>query len=214
MEARQLKQMISNALRSVRQALRGKITLAAAGKQVILLQAEGVSGETFNGAEYFQHAGFRSVPLANMQPIIVPLNGKSANGVIVACSNGKLFIADLAEGEVAVFNENDGVESSIILRNGRVIDMTCTTLNINASAGVNITTPTVTMSNDLVVGNNAQVAASTTTSTLSVTSAAPGASHMAGGIAADGEITSGGISVPHHTHGNVQNGLGNTDEAQ
>lgn len=225
MDAQHIKKMIGNGLRSVRQALRGNLTLSDASKQVLRVQADGMVGETFNGAEYFQHAGFRSKPVAGMQPIIIPLNGKSANGVVIACSNGTLFITDLAEGEVAIFNERDGVANSVILRNGKVIDMRCDVLNINAATEVNITTPdvkinasnkvqittpTTNTSDKLVVGGDAQVAKKTTTLTLNVTSPVAGASVMAGGITANGEIISSGISLPNHTHSGVQAGAANT----
>lgn len=229
MDVRSIKMMIANSLRGVRQALRGIVNRTNATKRVILVQAAGVNGETFNGAEYFQHPGFRSVPLAGSQPVIIPLNGNSANGVIIACSNGKLFITDLNEGEVAVFNETDGLANSMILRNGRIANITCDVLNIHAttavniqtqqmtvdaSSGVDINTPTVTMSDDLAVGGNAQVAAQTQTATLSVTSTAAGASQMAGGLNATGEIKSQGKSLPHHTHPGVLTGLGHTGEAE
>jgi phage baseplate assembly protein V len=229
MEPRQIKQMISGALKGVRQALRGILVRAEGDKRVVIVQMEGLKGESFNDAEFFQQPGFRSVPLGGMQPIIVPLNGNSANSVVVAMSNGKLFITDLQPGEVAIFNENDGVANSVILRNGKVIDITCDVLNItatnavniqtaqmtvDASAGVQINTPTVTMSDNLDVGDSATVANLTQTGTLSVTSASAGASHMAGGLIADGEIKSEGKSLPHHTHGNVENGPGSTSQPQ
>ena len=141
MQARDIKQMIRNAVGSVRTALRGNVLRASGDKRVVLLQADGLATETFNDAEMFQQPGFRSIPLEGMQPIIVALNGASANGVVVAVSNGALFIADLQPGEVAVFNENDGIANSIILRNGKVIDITCDTLNIKAATKVNVTAP-------------------------------------------------------------------------
>lgn len=229
MEARQIKSMIAGALRGVRQALRGILVLAEGSKRVIIVQAEGLKGESFNDIEFFQQPGLRSIPIGGMQPVIVPLNGNSANSVVVAMSNGKLFITDLQPGEVALFNENDGVANSIILRNGRVIDMTCDVLNItavnavniqttqmtvDASAGVQINTPTVTMSDNLDVGDSAAVANLTQTGTFAVTSTASGASHMAGGLVADGEITSQGISLPNHTHTGVQPGPGSTGGPQ
>lgn len=229
MQPRDIKSMISGALRGVRQALRGVLVRAKADKRVVIVQMEGLKGESFNDVEFFQQPGFRSIPIGGMQPIIVPLNGNSANSVVVAMSNGKLFITDLQPGEVALFNENDGVANSIILRNGKVIDMTCDVLNINAtnevniqttqmtvdaSAGVQINTPTVTMSDNLDVGDSTTVANLTQTGTFSVTSTASGASHMAGGLVADGEITSQGISLPNHTHSGVESGAGSTGGPQ
>lgn len=156
MDAQHIKKMIGNGLRSVRQALRGNLTLSDASKQVLRVQADGMVGETFNGAEYFQHAGFRSKPVTGMQPIIIPLNGKSANGVVIACSNGTLFITDLAEGEVAIFNENDGVSNSMILRNGQVAELTTKTFNITAQT-VNLTAPTLNINGNTFMSGNASI---------------------------------------------------------
>lgn len=150
MDARQIKQMIGNALASVRQALRGNLIRANGARQVIILQMDGVSGESFNAAELFQQPGLRSIPLAGMQPIIVPLNGNSANGVVVAMSNGALFVADLQPGEVALFNENDGVANSLVLKNGKVAELTTQTFTVNAQV-INFNAPTVNMSGDVNV---------------------------------------------------------------
>jgi phage baseplate assembly protein V len=156
MEARQIRQMISNALTGVRQALRGILVRAEGDKRVVIVQMEGLKGESFNDTEFFQQPGLRSVPIAGMQPIIIPLNGRSANSVVVAMSNGKLFITDLQPGEVALFNENDGVANSIILRNGKVIDMTCETLNISATT-INSTASQWNHSGPVMVDGNVVV---------------------------------------------------------
>lgn len=194
MDARQLKQMITGALGSVRLALRGRLQRAAGGKQVILVQAEGLAGEQFNDTEFFQHPGLRSLPLAGMQAIVIPLGGRSANGVVVAMSNGALFITDLQPGEVALFNENDGVANSIILRNGQVIDMTCATLNITASTAVNITTPAL------------HVDAATTTTTGDV--------NVAKTLTATVDVKVAGKFLKDHVHDKVSAGFANTGKNQ
>ena len=202
MDAQHIKRMIGNALASVRQALRGRLSRANGGKQVILVQAEGLAGEVFNNAELFQQPGLRSIPLAGMQPIIVPLNGNSANGVIVAMSNGALYISDLQPGEVALFNETDGVANSIVLPNGKLIEITCATLNITATAGVNIDTPMVTLKQNLAV------AANPTTASLNTTATTAGAAHFAGTVTADGDVQAGDISLINHLTTGVQPGGG------
>lgn len=202
MDARTIKQMIANALGSVRQALRGKVRRAAGARQVILVQMEGLAGEPFNATELFQQPGLRSIPLAGMQPIIVPLHGNSANGVVVAMSNGALYVSDLAEGEVALFNEADGVANSIVLRNGKLIEIRCATLAITATSGVHIDTPTVTMTHDLAV------AAHTTTASLATTDTAAGSAHFAGSVTSDGDVHAGAISLANHRTTGVQPGAG------
>lgn len=208
MGPRDVKDMIANALGSVRQALRGNMTRANGAKQVIIVQMDGLAGEGFNASELFQQPGLRSIPLAGMQPIIVPLNGSSANGVVVAVSNGAMYISNLQPGEVALFNENDGVANSLVLRNGKIAELTTGTFNIKATVGVNIDTPKVTMTHAL------EVAESTKTSTINVTSTAADASHMAGGIKSDADIVASGISLINHLTTGVQHGTGVSDKPQ
>lgn len=204
MDPRQLKQMIANALGSVRQALRGRLQRATAGKQVILVQAEGLAGERFNDAELFQQPGLRSVPLAGMQTIVIPLGGRSANGVVVAMSNGALYITNLQPGEVALFNETDGVANSIILRNGGIIDINCATLNIVASDAVNIHAPTVTLdTTTTTIGATTATIAATTTNIDAATTTISGNVNVAQTLAAVVDLTAAGKSLKAHVHNGV-----------
>jgi phage baseplate assembly protein V len=216
MDVRAIRQLIDRAVGSVRQALRGRLQRAKAGKQVILVQAEGLAGESFNDAEYFQHPGFRSVPVAGMQTIVLPLGGRSANGVVVAVSNGNLFVTDLQPGEVAVFNETDGVANSIILRNGKIIDIKCATLNIVATDAVNVTTPNLRCSttSTRIEASTVDVEADTTAisgdATIGGALTTSGNATIGGTLAASGDVTGGGKSLETHVHGNVASGTAHT----
>src|SRR3569623_371101 len=202
MNARDIKTLNGNAIAGVRAALKGRVRRAQTSKQIILLQMDGKQGESFNAAEFYQTPGIRSVPTAGMQPIIIPLNGKSANGVAVAMSNGALYVTDLAEGEIAVFNETDGVANSLVLRNGKIAELTCDTFKVKATTMVEIDTPVVKMTHNLEVAEN------TKTATINVTSTAANASQMAGGLDAQGDVVSGGISLQNHLTTGVQPGPG------
>lgn len=194
MDIKAVKAAINGAMSSVRQALKAKSRRAVGTKRVIVLQLDGLSGEKFNTTEMFQAPGFRSMPIAGLDSVIVPMNGKSANGIIVAMSNGALFISDLQDGECALFNENDGVANSIVLRNGKVAEITCDVLNIKALSAVNIDTPIVNMTHNLAVAEQSK------SLTLAVTSNAADASTLAGGLQAVGDIKSGTISLGNHRH--------------
>jgi phage baseplate assembly protein V len=218
-----IKVMIGNAMRGMRQALRGVVSRSNASQQVILAQAVGLNSEQFNNAEIFQQPGLRSNPLPGMQAIIIPLNGKSANGVVVAMSNGKLFVTDLQPGEVAIFNENDGASAnSIILRNGGIINVTCNTLNVNATSAVNVTAgqATISVSGNInsnaaqwnhtgplnLTGNLSITGNQTTTGTALVAGTITGSSSMA----VSGDITSNGKSYSNHYHTVPQGGNSST----
>jgi phage baseplate assembly protein V len=200
MDPRSARQLIERALNSVRQAVRGRLQRAGAGKQVILVQAEGLAGETFNNAEFFQHPGLRSVPLAEMQTIVIPLGGRSANGVVIATSNGKLFISDLQPGEVAIFNESDGEANSIVMRNGKVIDIKCATLNIEATAAVNITAPSVQLktTSTRIEASTVDIQADTTTVSGDV--------DVDKTVTAATDVIGAGTSLHSHVHKAVSSG--------
>lgn len=208
MDVRQIKSMITSALAGVRQGLRGRIQRAKAAKQVILVQVDGLAGERFNDAELFQQPGLRSVPLAGMQAIVIPLGGRSANGVVVAMSNGQAFVADLQPGEVAIFNEVDGEACSVVLRNGRIVDIQCDTLNITASTAVNVTTPTVTLATTTTTINatTAHVAADSVAIDAATTSIS-GNANVGQTLAAATDVTAAGKSLKGHKHTGVSLGL-------
>jgi phage baseplate assembly protein V len=194
MHPNEIKQLIGRALTGVRSALRGKLVRANAAKRVLLVQSEGAAGEQFNAIEAFQQPGLRSVPLPGMQTVVIPLNGRSAHGVVVAMSNGALYVTDLQPGEVALFNENDGAANSLVLRNGKIAELTTGTYNIKATVGVNFDTPKVTMNHLLEVAENTQ------TGTLTVVSTAADAAQIAGGMVAAGDVSGNGKSLSGHTH--------------
>lgn len=135
-----VRNLIDRAMLGLRQALRGRLK-SLSHDRVMLAQVEGLAGEKFQKTEYLQMAGFRSRPLPNAEMVIIPLHGKSAHGVVVTCANGKMFKADVQDGESVLFNETDG--HFIHLKNGKIIDISCDTLNINAAVAVNITSPSI-----------------------------------------------------------------------
>lgn len=216
MDARALKKMMADAIGGVRQALRGRLQRAAGAKQVILVQSDGLAGEQFNDAELFQQPGLRSIPIAGMQTIIVPLGGRSANGVVIAMSNGALFITDLQPGEVALFNENDGVANSVVLRNGRLVEINCANLTINASEAVTITAPTVTMTTTTttIEADTATIDAGTTNvsgnTNIGGDTTMGGSAQVAQTLRAAVDLVAAGKSLKAHVHNGVSAGPSNT----
>lgn len=146
----QAKSIAERAAQGVRQALRGTIRRVNAAKRVMLAQVDGLAGESFQDIELYQLPGFRGNPLAGRQVVVMPLNGKSSNAVVVSYANGELYITDLAPGETTIFNETDG--HSVTLRNGKLIEVKCDTLKIDAAVAVQINTPTVAISHAVTVG--------------------------------------------------------------
>lgn len=151
MSPKDVRNQVNRALASERKALRG--TLARLTEQrVMLAQVLGVAGEVFQDAEVMQQAGLRSKPLAGATMVVLPLHGRSAHGVVIACANGALHVANMQDGETALFNEKEG--HFIHLKNGKVIRIECDKLEVVAALA--------TFSGNVQIDGNQSTAGSTT----------------------------------------------------
>lgn len=142
---------IRRALSGIRLPFRGRITKVNSASPVQLVQLSGLSGETLQDNEYFQHYGMASNPPAGSMAIVLPIGGKTAHGIIIATEHGDYRLKSLKSGEVALYSDEG---DHVILKRGRVMEVVTQTLNITATTVVNITTPTVNMSGNLNIANN------------------------------------------------------------
>ncbi len=147
-----IKAQIERQMRNQRHSLRGKLTKLKASKRVQMAQVAGLSGEQFQDAELFQHAGFRSLPLAGTQMIVIPLNGSSSHGVVIASSNGALHVANMEDGDTAIFNEAEG--HFIHLKKGKVIRMEADVIELVAAVKVDIQSPLTHMTGNAKADQN------------------------------------------------------------
>lgn len=141
-----IKNMIAQGVGSIRLAFRGKTAAVQSGGATQRVQIDGLAGETLQSLEQMQQFGFTSHPPPGTDALIVPLGGVSSHGIIVATENGAYRIKGLAAGEVAVYDQSG---SSIVLKQGRLIEIDCDRLSINAPSGVEITAPNVQCSAQL-----------------------------------------------------------------
>lgn len=146
MDAKQVDNRIKRAFGALRQAFRGQVRRTDAGGGVQRIQLEGLDGETVQDLEHAEQYGFTAHPPAGSDCVVVPLGGKTSHGIIVTTTNGAYRITGLQEGETAVYNI-DGAK--IVLKLGRIIDIDCEVLNINAPGGVNIDAPNVDCSSEI-----------------------------------------------------------------
>ncbi|MCT6881582.1 phage baseplate assembly protein V [Snodgrassella alvi] len=126
---------ISNTTSSVRQAFRGRLTRVNATEPIQSAQISALADELLQDVEHMQQFGFTSNPPVGSEAIILPLSGQTTHGIIIGTEHGAYRIKALASGEVAVYNQSG---ASITLKNGRLIEIDCETLNIKAPAGVKI----------------------------------------------------------------------------
>lgn len=135
MDIKTVDKRIKQAFGAVRQAFRGKIARVQSAGGVQRIQVEGLDGEVAQDLEHAENFGFTSHPPEGSDCVIVPLGGKTSHGIIVTTTNGTYRVTGLADGETAVYN---AAGAKIILKKGRIIEIDCDSLNINAPSGVNI----------------------------------------------------------------------------
>ena len=122
----------------IRQAFRGKLTLTQSGEPIQRVQVSGLADETLQDIEQLQQFGFTSHAPANTDVIVIPLGGDTSHGIVIASEHGSFRVKNLQSGEVAVYDESG---SSIVLKRGKLIEINCDNLIINAIQKVQINSP-------------------------------------------------------------------------
>lgn len=100
-----MKRMIDKALGRIRQPFRAVLTAHNTKPPVSLVQGDALNGEQLQDVELFQHFGFASALPKGTQIIVLPLGGKTAHGIIIATEHGEYRLKGLAEGEVAIYDD-------------------------------------------------------------------------------------------------------------
>jgi len=170
---KQIRQEIERAMNGARRAFRGVVSgFRHRGKEPILVHGEGLAGEPLSDVELYQHAGFVSGLPAGTKKIVLPLGGKTVHSVIIATEYGA-YRVEVGPGECALYHLTEP-DCHIHLQEGRVIKvrcrryeveadeaiaMTAPDVSVNASAAATFNTPTLTTSNDLIIGDDATIRA-------------------------------------------------------
>ncbi|QGM80656.1 phage baseplate assembly protein V [Otariodibacter oris] len=124
----QLKQIGKSATDALRLAFRGSLKVTKTQSAIQFSQATGLSGEVLQDIELMQHFGFTSVPPENTEAVILPMGGETTHSVVIATEHGSFRVKGLKNGEVAVYDKSG---STIILKEGRVIEVDCDTFKVN-----------------------------------------------------------------------------------
>lgn len=174
----------------IRQAFRGKLTLTQAGEPIQRVQVAGLADETLQDIEQLQQFGFTSHAPANTDVIVIPLGGDTSHGIVIASEHGSFRVKNLQSGEVAVYDESG---SSIVLKQGKLIEINCDTLHIKAATQVKIDTPEIKASAVLTaqgqINGNGGLAIS-----------GGGGAMVSGSLKATGDVVAGNVSVQKHVH--------------
>ena len=125
----QVDQRINRALNRIRNAFRGVLTRVNSSGPAQTIQGKGLHSEPLQDMELFQHYGFTSNPLPGTMAVILPINGKTSHGIVIATEHGQYRLKSLKPGEVALYTDEG---SSIVLKRGKIIEATCDEYIINA----------------------------------------------------------------------------------
>lgn len=206
-------QRIQQALQNIRQAFRGVTGSTDSSTKVQMLQLTGLAGEPLDGAEYFQHYGFTSNPLAGSMAIAVPLNGNTSHTVIVATEHGAYRLTSLKPGEVALYTDEG---TSVILKRGKIVEVTCDeyrvtckTYTVAAEQSADFTTPQLTASEQVIatgkISGNGGMAIKGGEG--GATASFEGTLRQTGGsYETDGDVKAGTVSLAGHEHPNGNDG--------
>lgn len=126
---------------------RGTVVLANAAKKMQTLQLRLTASEIKDAAEHFEPYGFTSSPLAGAEVLTAFLGGDRSHAVVLVAADRRYRVQSLESGEVAIYtDEGDRVH----FKRGRIIDIETQTLNIKATTAVNIDTPVINQTGNIV----------------------------------------------------------------
>lgn len=193
----QVKQTAQQVNEGVRFAFRGILNVVKSAGDIQKVQVSALADETLQDVELMQHFGLTSVPPAGTEAVILPIGGRTTHGIVIATEHGAFRVKGLKSGEVAIYDQSG---STIILKSGKVVEINCDKLIINASQKIELKTPLVETSQALTVQGRIS---------------GQGGMHVQGGEGANfsgnvvqqdgsfsttGDIRAGNVSLKEHTH--------------
>ncbi|HHG0433274.1 TPA: phage baseplate assembly protein V [Haemophilus influenzae] len=192
-----IQQKEQGAVDEIRQAFRGVLHLVKSADNIQKVQASGLADETLQDVELMQQFGFTSVPPTNTQAVILPIGGQTTHGIVIATESGSFRVKNLQGGEVAVYDESG---SSIVLKKGRLIEIDCDVLKINAATKVDISSPLV--ETDQVFTAQGQINGNGGMAVQGGSDAifTGDVQQRGGSFTTDGDVTAGAISLRNHKH--------------
>lgn len=192
-----IQQKAQGAAEEIRQAFRGVLHLVKSADNIQKVQASGLADETLQDVELMQQFGFTSVPPANTQAVILPIGGQTTHGIVIATENGSFRVKNLQGGEVAVYDESG---SSIVLKKGRLIEIDCDVLKINATTKVDISSPLVETDQVFTAQGQINGNGGMAVQGGSGASFTGNVEQRGGSFTTDGDVKAGTISLRNHKH--------------
>ncbi len=131
---------LGNRLRAV--IARGILNLVDDGDGVQIVQASVLAGEVRSGLEHLQPYGFKSVPLAGAEVLLVFPNGSRDHGYAVVVADRRHRPTGWTAGEVGMFTDEAG--NSVRFKRGGELE-------IVASTKLTLSAPTIEINGTTVV---------------------------------------------------------------
>ncbi|BGI51967.1 MAG: hypothetical protein HamCj_03200 [Candidatus Hamiltonella defensa (Ceratovacuna japonica)] len=122
--------------------VRGTNSTAACQRVDVSLMA----GETKAGMEYLEPYGFTSTAHAGAEGVALFLSGDRSHGIVINMADRRYRLKDLQTGEVALYTDEG---DRVVLKRGRVIEVTTDTFIVNAKNKVVLDTPRVDTSGEI-----------------------------------------------------------------
>ena len=132
------------------------------------------------------------------------MGGETTHSIVIATENGSFRVKNLKSGETAVYDESG---STIILKQGRLIEIDCDILKITATTKVEISSPVVETdrvftAKGQINGNGGMAIKGGSGATFSCDVTQTG-----GSFTTDGDVTASGKSLVSHTHQGDSGGI-------
>lgn len=115
-------------------------------KKIQLLTVSLLARELKSGVERFQNYGFSSHPLPGMEGIAVFPAGDRSQGIIIAVGDRSFRVKDSRPGEVFIYTDEG---DTIALKRNHNVEITTTTLTVNAKHGNFICSEDVSFQTDV-----------------------------------------------------------------
>ncbi|WP_174891594.1 phage baseplate assembly protein V [Candidatus Hamiltonella defensa] len=105
-----------------------------------------IAGETKAGMEYLEPYGFTGIAHAGAEGVALFLSGDRSHGIVINMAYRRYRLKDLQTGEVALYTDEG---DHIVLKRGRVIEVTTDTFVVKAKNKVVLDTPRVDTSGEI-----------------------------------------------------------------
>jgi phage baseplate assembly protein V len=134
---------------------RGVVVLANASRKLQTLQLRLTAREAKDNVEHFEPYGFTSCPEDGAEALVAFLGGDRSHGVAFMVSDRRVRLQGLRPGEVAIFT---GEGQALVLKNGKIAELTTGTFRVNAETAIELNAPKVTAQADIEAGGKLKAA--------------------------------------------------------